>query len=333
MRRWSLFAAMVLCGGMVCAQAQQKPIRVWGWEGLRPIMLRWESVYSREHPEVRFQNVFHGAAAAPAGLYDGVADIVVMGREWWPVDNMAFHWVYQYAPFGVGIVAAGTMAPKPSFTPVVIVNAENPLRAISLAQLDAVFGCEHKAAPANVRQWSELGVRGALAGRAIVPMGFGEDEPLGVFFRKRVLKEDYKPNPTSVLLQGAHADVEIADRVARDAGAIGYTSGAAASRVPGVKVIPAVGADGAPVEASAEEIEQGRYPLARTLSVYVNRKPGERLAADLEGFLLFVLSDAGQSSVRQEEGFLPLPEGKRSEARARVVGDWTEQATSGEWKQ
>jgi phosphate transport system substrate-binding protein len=298
---------------------------------MKPVMLRWEAEYTRQHPAVRFTNVWHGAAAVPAGLYDGVADIAVLGREWWPVDNMAFHWVYQYAPFGIEVAAASTHAPQPSFTPVVIVNAANPLRSISLAQLDAVFGSQHLQAPGNARTWGDVGLSGEWAKRPIVPIGYGEEDPLGVFFRKRVLDDDYKPNPVSVLIEGQDANREIAARVAHDPDAIGYTSGDAAG-IRGLKVVPVVGSNGA-LAADDKNIEGNTYPLSRGVSLCVNRKPGERVTAEIEGFLLFVLSEQGQAEVRGGEGYLPLSEARRQRALARVTGDWTTEATSKEWKQ
>ena len=307
------------------------PIRVWGFEGMKPIMLRWEAEYTRQHPNVQFTNAWHGAAAVPAGLYDGVADIAVLGREWWPVDNMAFHWVYQYAPFGVEVASASSRAPPPSFTPVVIVNAANPLHSITLAQLDAVFGTQHRRAPGNARTWGDLGLNGEWAQRAIVPTGYGEDDPLGVYFRKRVLEEDYKPNPETLLVQGSDADREIATRVAKDVGAIGYTSSNAAN-VRGLRVIPVAGTDSA-LTADDNNIESNAYPLSRNISLYINRKPGERLPSQVESFVLFVLSEQGQAEVHADEGYLPLSEPRRKKALERVTGDWTTEATSNEWKQ
>ena len=328
-----LALAVVLLGNATAQQPAANTVRVWAFDGVQPLLLRWEADFTREHPGTYFENTFHGAAAIPAGLYDGVADIAFLGREWWPVDNMAFHWVYQYAPFGIEVVGAGACAPWPSFSPVVIVNVKNPIASISMAQLDGVFGSLHKASSANLREWNALGVTGPLAYRTIVPVNFGADDPLGVYFRKRVLKEDYKPNPATLFVQGQQADTGIARRVARDPGAIGLTSGAAAAAVAGVKVIAVQsGADTANTP-SDRSVADGTYPLSRTLSLYVNRKPGERVAAPVESFLLFVLSDQGQSDVHPGEGFIPLSVEKVVKARERVTGDWTREATSKEWKQ
>ncbi len=307
------------------------PIRVWGFEGIKPIVLHWEGEYSRQHPDVHFSNIWHGAAPVPAGLYDGVADIAVLGREWWPVDNMAFHWVYQYAPFGVEVAAASSYAPRPSFTPVVIVNSANPMQSITLAQLDAVFGSQHRRATQNARIWGDLGLTGEWRNRVILPVGYGEDDALGVFFRKRVLEEDYKPNPESVLLQGPDADRAIAARVAADPGAIGYTSSTAA-HIHAVKVIP-ITEGGRALAADDNALESGEYPLSRSVSLYLNRKPGERLPSEIEDFVLFILSEQGQRAMPGNGAYLPLSEQRRQRAAARVTGAWTKEATSKEWKQ
>lgn len=325
LRRWLLAAMFLSLAPVASAQEKPKPIRVWGYEGLKPLMLRWEADYQRAHPEITFENTFHGAAAAAAGLYDGAADVTVMGREFWTVDSMAFHWVFQYAPFSVDVVAAGDNAPMPSFSPVVIVNRANPLTAITVVQLDAIFGSEHKVAPANARQWSDLGVDVRRTGSAIIPVGFEEDAALQVYWRKRVLMEDYKPNPASLLLK---TDTEIARRVAANPAAIGYTSGRAARAKVGVKVIPVDG-----VLPDGDAIAAGTYPLARRLSLYVNRKPGERIEPSVEGFLLFCLSDAAQDDLRPGEGFVALPAETRMKMQKRIQGDWTKAATNAEWKQ
>jgi phosphate transport system substrate-binding protein len=174
------FRAVVaaICGicVVVSAGAQQptpsdrtQVIRVWAYDGLSAQLLLWEGDYRNLHPEVRFENTLHGASAVMAGLYNGVADVALMGREIWPVETMAYQWVYQQPAFGVIVATAGLHAPGQLFTPVVIVNAKNPIDSISLSQLDAIYGSDHRAAPANIRTWGELGVKGAWADKPIHP--------------------------------------------------------------------------------------------------------------------------------------------------------------------
>ena len=50
----------------------------------------------------------------------------------------------------------------------------------------------------------------------------------------------------------------------------------------------------------------GRYPLARSLWLYVNRVPGRPLDPVIKAFLTFVLSKEGQALVAADNYF-PLP--------------------------
>jgi phosphate transport system substrate-binding protein len=230
----------------VCGQQQTTTsptdahvIRVWGYSGLSGQLLRWESEYRKIHPDIRFENQLHSPATVMAGLYNGVADIALMGREIWPVEAMAYRWVFQQPAFGVVVATAGLNGPGQSFTPVIVVNAKNPIASISLSQLDAIYGSEHRAAPLNIRTWGELGLTGEWAAQPIHAYGFGPEDALGVFFRHDVLRSDFKPNPSSHLLSDHDASktsaaLRIVSAVAADPYAIGYTS---PPHDPSVKVL------------------------------------------------------------------------------------------------
>lgn len=302
-----------------CVSAQQPDIapppdphliRIWGYSGLSPVLLRWESEYQRTHPEVRFENQLHSPAAVMAGLYNGVADVVVMGREIWPVETMAYRWVFQLQPFGVIVATAGLNAPGQSFTPVVIVNANNPLRAISLSQLDAIYGSEHRAAPANIRTWGDLGLTGEWAAKPIHVFGFGAEDSLGVYFRHDVLRSDFKPNPTSHLLsdhEQAHnqnlpsAAMRINRAVAEDLYAIGYTC---LLQNPATKVLALTSPN--PVHPSEATIASHEYPLTRSVSLYFRRIPDKPIDPKVDAFVRFILSPAAQAQIHSSDGFLPL---------------------------
>src|SRR5260370_32398820 len=112
-----VFAALffaVSATACVCGQQQTTTsptdahlIRVWGYSGLSGQLLRWESEYRKIHPEIRFQNQLHSPATVMAGLYTGVADIALIGREIWPVETMAYRWVFHQPDFAVVVATAG----------------------------------------------------------------------------------------------------------------------------------------------------------------------------------------------------------------------------------
>jgi phosphate transport system substrate-binding protein len=319
-----LLAALLLAGPIAKGVVQPatnpeapKPdanlIRVWGFDGMKPLLLRWEAAYTKEHPEIHFLNTLHGPASAMAGLYNGVADIVVMGRELWPVDTMAYRWVFQRQPFGIAVVTAGLNAPAQAFTPIVIVNRKNPLASISLARLDAIYGSEHRAAAANARTWGDLGLTGEWADKPIHAYGYGPEDALGVYFRHDVLRSDFKPSLDSHLLSdrdraAEHENLTAAERIAHavalDPDAIGYTK--VATLRPTLKTIAVEGATPPAISADTDTLTTHRYPLTRTLSLFVNRAHDKPLSGAVNGFLRYVLSPEAQAEVQSTEGFLPL---------------------------
>jgi len=308
-----MIARLLLLFTLAAASAAaQQPLRVWAYDGLKPQLERWESAYTAQHPEVHFTNTYHGAAAVMAGLYDGVADFTLMGREIWPVETMAYRWVYQAQPFGLAVATAGLNAPGQAFTPVVIVNKSNPIATITLSQLDAIYASEHRAAPANIRTWGDLGLTGPIATHAIHVYGFGGEDPLGVYFRHDVLKMDFKPNPASHLYTDTEqslaskkvatprntAAMRIAAAVAADPYAIGYTSALAAH---GTKIIPV-----ANIAPSSETLADRTYPMTRSAWLFFRRTNDKPLDPRIDAFVRFVLSPEGQAVVQSKDGFLPL---------------------------
>lgn len=321
-----VFAGWMLAAGMsytACAKAQRPStvndphiIRVWGYSGLSKQLLRWEAEYQLQHPDIRFDNQLHGASAVMAGLYDGVADVALMGREIWPVETMAYRWVYQQPAFGVTVATAGLHAPGQLFTPVVIVNAANPLRSISLEQMDAIYGSEHRAAPANIRTWGELGLQGRWADKPIHVYGFGPEDALGVYFRQNVLRSDFKPNAESHLLSDSDgnrvsAAQRIAAAVAGDPYAIGYT------RLPSGQGVKALALDTpSPIVASEDSLATHQYPLTRAVWIYFRREPEKPIDPKVSQFVRFLLSTQGQALVGPADELIPLtPERMQSQVQ------------------
>jgi phosphate transport system substrate-binding protein len=62
----------------------------------------------------------------------------------------------------------------------------------------------------------------------------------------------------------------------------------------------------------------GKYPLARYLYIYVNKKPGEALDAPRAEFIKYILSRDGQTQT-EKGGFYPITEEIR-EAESQKLG-------------
>ena len=57
---------------------------------------------------------------------------------------------------------------------------------------------------------------------------------------------------------------------------------------------------------SQENCLSGKYPLARFLYIYVNKKPGKKLDILISEFIRYALSKEGQTVVAKD-GYFPLP--------------------------
>ena len=66
---------------------------------------------------------------------------------------------------------------------------------------------------------------------------------------------------------------------------------------------------------SVANVASGRYPLARAIYIYVNRRPGQPLAELPRAFLGYALSAEGQAIVAQE-GFVALDADEQRRQRA-----------------
>jgi phosphate transport system substrate-binding protein len=184
----------------------------------------------------------------------------------------------------------------------IYVNAENPIKGLTLDQVDALFGKERKRGyRADITKWSELGVEEGWASSPIHL--YGRDKKSGTrnFFINEVLnggqmKSDIVEEPGSAS--------EILD-ISRDPLGMGYAG--IGFQTSTVRVVPlAKSAGGAFVSPTAETATSGAYPLARYLYLYAKKKPGATLEPEVLEFLKFVNSREGQETVVRA-GFFPLP--------------------------
>jgi phosphate transport system substrate-binding protein len=204
-------------------------------------------------------------------------------------------------------VANGSVgAPGKSHALAVLFHRDNPLERLTLAQLDAAFGCEHRRGGASARTWGDLGAGGAWAAQPIHLYAYDAESGNGAFFRQVALRGSRKWNWAALTeFTGPDADRRIVAALARDRFGIAVASPAAAT--PEVKVVglaeAAAGPAGTPTRASLI----GRtYPLGRVVAAYFNRAPGRPLDPKVAEFLRYVLSREGQEDVAREGDYLPL---------------------------
>jgi phosphate transport system substrate-binding protein len=277
-------------------------IRIWGSPEDRGLIALWEEGFRRQQPQARIVARLHGPESTLAGIYTGVADIAFVGRELrQPTDNMAFQWVKLYRPTTVEIANAGLKAKRPAEALGVFVHPDNPIAGLTVAQVDAIFGAEHKRGPANARTWGDVGLTGEWAARPIHVLAPPVSTIPALFFRKTVLDDSFKWNED---MKEMADDAQSLAAVARDPAAIAYAPMVAATGA--VRAVPLAKSGAAFVKPSEQSAADRSYPLSRVVIVAVDKPVGKPLEPRVREFLRYVLSDEGQAAVARDGAYVPL---------------------------
>jgi len=264
-----------------------------GSDTLANLMTLWAEEFGKLYPNVNIQIQAAGSSTAPPALTEGTANLGPMSRKMKDNEIDDFESAHGYKPTAVP-VAIDALA--------VFVNKDNPVKGLSLAQVDAIFSSTRKCGhEADVSTWGQVGLTGGWSSKPIQLYGRNSVSGTYGFFKDEALcKGDFKSNVNE---QPGSASVVQAVTTSNNGigySGIGYTTS-------GVKAVALAAKDGAPfVEPTPENATSGAYPLSRFLYVYVNKKPNEPLAPLEKEFLKMVLSKTGQQVV-VKDGYIPLP--------------------------
>lgn len=293
----------------------------WGNPEQKPLWERWREGFSKFYPNVQFAENMKSSATISGALFTGTANIGVAGREIMPIESLAFRNIFNYEVYQV-VSGSGTFDTSQSTPAIgVFVNSNNPLGKLTMTELDAIFGKEHRrGARENIRTWGQLGLTGDWADKPIHVYGHDVEAPAtAYFFAMRTFNgssqwtcdlqqfgELRKPDGT-----GVSAGERILDAVANDRYGIGYTG--FDHKNPGVKSVALAPVDGGPYVAPTRENAANRtYPLTRNIYLFVNRDPHKGFDRVVREFLRYVLSREGQQAVRDAK-YLPLTDAMVSE--------------------
>src|SRR5260370_6266489 len=174
-------------------------LRLWGHgspdtDFMGKLVRSWEEGFRHYHPEIKFDNRMYGTASAMGALYTGVGDLAILGREIWPNETSTFEKIFHYDPLGIDITTGSLDIRNMDFALNVFVHKDNPISKLSLTQVDAIFGSEHRRGSKNIRTWGELGLTGEWKDKPINVYGFPTSRGFAVFFQSAVMGDSHKWN-------------------------------------------------------------------------------------------------------------------------------------------
>jgi phosphate transport system substrate-binding protein len=262
-----------------------------GSDTLNNLMTLWAEGFKKLYPNVNVQIEGKGSSTAPPALIEGTAQIGPMSRPMKAEEIDLFEKKFGYKPTEVK-VAVDALA--------VFAHKDNPIKGMSMQQVDAIFSSTRKGGGADITEWGQLGLSD-WKGRAISLFGRNSASGTYGFFQEHALqKGDFKPSVkeqpgSSAVVQGIGGDIY----------ALGYSG--IGYKTSGVRALPLSSENGGEFfEANYTNALSGDYPMARFLIVYVNKKPGEPLDKLTLEFLKFVLSKQGQMIV-EKDNYFPMP--------------------------
>ena len=263
-----------------------------GSDTLANLMTLWAETFKRAYPNVNIQIQAAGSSTAPPALTEATSNIGPMSRKMKDNEIAAFEDRYGYKPTAIP-VAIDALA--------VYVNKDNPVKGMSIEQVDTIFSSTRKCGgTADVTSWGGLGLTGAWKVRDIQLYGRNSvSGTYGYFKEKALCKGDFK---NSVNEQPGSASVVQA--VSSSLNGIGYSG--IGYKTSGVRAIPLSKKGDGYVAATAEKAVSGEYPLSRFLYVYVNKHPNKSLPPLEKEFMKLILSKQGQEVV-VKDGYIPLP--------------------------
>lgn len=263
-----------------------------GSDTLANLMTLWAEAFKRLYPNVNIQIQATGSSAAAPALTEGTASLGPMSRAMKDDEIEAFERRYGYRPTAIP-VAIDAMA--------VYVHKDNPIKGMTLAQVDAVFSATRRCGyPHDISRWAQLGVGEPVAAQGIQLFGRNSvSGTYGYFKDKALCKGDFKDN-----VNEQPGSASVVQAVSSSLNGIGYSG--AGYRTSGVRTVPlAREAGGEYVDVSPASAASGRYPLARFLYIYVNKRPNKPLPPLEREFIRMVLSRSGQEVV-VKDGHVPL---------------------------
>lgn len=280
----------------------------------------WIQLYRRIHPQVEVTMEARSSLTAAPALTNGLAHLAPIAREFLPSELEMFRKRHGYDPLLIRVAGGSFATNNRSHAVAVYVHRENPLRHLTLAQLDAVFSTTRRRGyPRDIAVWGDLGLGGEWTYRPITIYSMRRPNGIVNFFQLRVLQGgEFK---SAIHERGNTSDklalAAVVESIANDPGAIGFASFGHGEG--GVRAL-ALSEDGntPAISGTPESVADHTYPLARWVYIAINKPPGLPVAPTVKEFLQLVLSSEGQKVVARDEAFLPLPAAVRQQELAKI---------------
>jgi phosphate transport system substrate-binding protein len=268
-------------------------LKLGGSNTMSHVATVWINSFTAFYPDVKITIDVNGSRDAVESVQAGETNIGLLSRTISPEEVKAFQDKLGYPP--------AVLTPCLERT-AIYVNKDNPIKGLTIAQLDAMLGTECKrGAKEPCRTWGQLGLTGEWAKTPVNVHGRTLDTGSQVFLQEAVMLG----SPLRQDIVSHKSNIEIVEAVAKDKGGIGF--GGLSYATSDVKAVPLALLEGQEfVAIDSPEADQGLYPLVRRLQLVVKHDPKQELDPLQREFIKYVFSQMGQEDVIKA-GFQAIP--------------------------
>ena len=274
------FSVVALATGLV-ASAWAGNITVKGSDTMVILAQKWAETYMGKHPDVKIQVTGGGTGVGFAALQNQTTDLCNASRKAKSAEIANCMKAFGKRPTEYKVALDGLS---------IYVNAENPLKQLTVAQVGEIF-------IGKIKNWKEVG-------GADMPITlYSRENSSGTydFFKEHVLEgKDFAASAQTMPGTAAILQALGKDKTGIGYGGAGYGAGAKHLAIKKDDSSPAI-------EPSEETVLNGTYPIWRYLLIYVNPALDK---GDIAAYLNWIRSDDGQKVVK-DAAYFPLPKNLR----------------------
>lgn len=293
-------------------------IYIVGEKALEPVLTRWNEMFSRAHPGVRFTMLLRDAPVGIDGIIARVSLFAPVAHDAWESEIDPFKRLNGYRPLDIRVGRIGHAGPGRRNPPAIYVNAANPVAQLTIDEVGRILTAGQ--IPADLRRWSQVGLGGEWGKHAIHAYGTRDDgETLTALRLAR-----FGGRPFARNYEALATDADVLEALSGDRYGIGLVWSTDAGTLPkDVKLVPLSAAPGRPPSSGAyDDVRRGSYPLSPHVHIYVASRDGASLDPVAREYLRLALSPQGQRVIEEMRdaaaGLVPLDPEEAARELARL---------------
>src|ERR1700738_1459909 len=202
------------------ASEPEEALNLVGADVMDEITLGWVKLFRRAYPKLSVTMEARASGTGGPALTEGRAHLAPVGRELLPPEEKAFVEKFGYKPLAIRVATGSLGSLGKTATAVVFVDKENPIKGLTLPQLDAIYSKTRTRGHPDVRTWGDLGLTGQWAARPIHLYGLKPINGIEQFLKRVLLQGgEYKDGIEFVKGKGfSHAFTVAAEDMAQRPG-------------------------------------------------------------------------------------------------------------------